>query len=173
MQQICVMSYPVYSFCEVLRPTAHAQLPTPYLPHYLVAMKGEFPEDVISLVVDFPLSPHHLPILLQGEVLLRYLQSRDEQLKVLHACHVDPTAGHLGKTRTIIYMIKERFMWHGMVEDVVNRVSVLFPQSCATSTYMPSTKEDIKEEGAKGVHFLSLPSVLGPSRHLSRKYRPV
>ena len=53
--------------------------------------------------------------------MLRYLQSKEEQLKVLHACHVDPTSGHLGKTRTI-YRIKERFMWHGMVKDVVNMV---------------------------------------------------
>ena len=58
---------------------------------------------------------------MQGEVLLRYLQSKEEQVKVLHACHVDPTSGHLGKTRTI-YWIKERFMWHGMVKDVVNMV---------------------------------------------------
>ena len=64
-----------------------------------------------------------ITILLQGEVLLRYLQTKEEQLKVLHACHVDPTACHLGKTRTI-YRIKERFMWHVMVKDVMNMVSV-------------------------------------------------
>ena len=61
-----------------------------------------------------------ITILLQGEVLLRYLQTKEEQLKVLHACHVDPTACHLGKTRTI-YRIKERFM---LVKDVMNMVSV-------------------------------------------------
>ena len=54
-------------------------------------------------------------------MLLRYLQSKEEQVKVLHACHVDPTLGHLGKTRTI-YRIKEQFMLHGMVKDVVNMV---------------------------------------------------
>eukprot|EP00731_Ephydatia_muelleri_P001289 Em0001g1289a len=32
------------------------------------------------------------------------------------------TSGHMGKTRTV-YSIKERFMWHGMVKDVVNLLS--------------------------------------------------
>ena len=31
-------------------------------------------------------------------------------------CHVHPTSGHMGKTRTLC-RIKERFMWHGMVKD--------------------------------------------------------
>ena len=52
-----------------------------------------------------------ISILLQGEVLLRYLQTKEEQLKVLHACHVDPTAGHLGKTRT--YKGKVYVAWNG------------------------------------------------------------
>ena len=49
--------------------------------------------------------------------MLRFIQTKDEQMKILQACHVDATAGHMGKTRTI-YRIKERFMWHGMVKDV-------------------------------------------------------
>ena len=58
-------------------------------------------------------------------MLLQYVQNREEQLKVLHACHVDATAGHLGKSRTI-FRVKERFMWHGMVNDVVSMVSVCY-----------------------------------------------
>ena len=49
--------------------------------------------------------------------MLRFIQSQDEQKRILQACHVDATAGHMGKTRTI-FRIKERFMWHGMVKDV-------------------------------------------------------
>ncbi len=59
--------------------------------------------------------------LLQGEVLLR---SKEEQERILHACHIDATAGHMGKTRTIC-RIKERFMWHGIVKDVKELVSVV------------------------------------------------
>ena len=60
------------------------------------------------------LSQRSLPI--PGEVLLQFIQNKEEQKKVLHACHVDPTAGHLGKSKTS-YKIKECFMWHGVVKD--------------------------------------------------------
>ena len=56
--------------------------------------------------------------------MLRYIQSRSKQKKILQACHVDATSVHMGKTK-ILYRIKERFMWHGMVEDVNTLVSVL------------------------------------------------
>ena len=42
-------------FCDELKPTGHAQLLTPYLPHYiqqLAAMSGEFPEDVVVMVTE-------------------------------------------------------------------------------------------------------------------------
>ena len=58
-------------------------------------------------------------------MLLRYIQSFEERQKILLACHIDSTSGHMGKTRTL-YRIKERFMWHGMVKDVVSLVSSLF-----------------------------------------------
>ena len=67
----------------------------------------------------------HLPFLschLQGEVMLRFVVSKHEQEEILLSCHVDPTAGHMGRTRTL-YRIKERFMWHGMVKDVQDMVS--------------------------------------------------
>ncbi len=57
-------------------------------------------------------------------MLLRYIISSDEQQKILHACHVDPTSGHMGRTRTLC-RIKERYMWHGMVNDVQSMVSVV------------------------------------------------
>ena len=42
----------------------------------------------------------------------------------MQRCIIRKTAGHMGKTKTI-YRIKERFMWHGMVKDVANMVSVI------------------------------------------------
>ncbi|KAL5502451.1 hypothetical protein EMCRGX_G009227 [Ephydatia muelleri] len=48
--------------------------------------------------------------------------SLEERQKILLACHIDSTSGHMGKTRTL-YRIKERFMWHGMVKDVVSLLS--------------------------------------------------
>ena len=56
-------------------------------------------------------------------MLLRFIVSKEEQRKILLACHVHPTAGHMGRTRTIS-RIKERFMWHGMVNDVQDMVSL-------------------------------------------------
>ncbi len=50
-------------------------------------------------------------------VELRYIKSREEQLRILQACHVDPTAGHMGVTKTV-RKISERFMWSGIVMDV-------------------------------------------------------
>ena len=53
---------------------------------------------------------------------LRYIQNRDEQLKILHACHTDATAGHMGIKRTTA-CISERFVWNGVVKDVKEMVS--------------------------------------------------
>ena len=50
-------------------------------------------------------------------MLLRYIQSVEEQKKILLACHVDPTAGHMGREKTF-HRIKERFMWLGMYKDI-------------------------------------------------------
>ena len=48
--------------------------------------------------------------------------SPDEQHKILSACHVDPTSGHMGVKRTL-NRISERFKWPGMVKDVLDMVS--------------------------------------------------
>ena len=56
-------------------------------------------------------------------MLLRYVVNKEEQKKILLACHIDPTSGHVGRTRTL-YQIKERFMWHGLVNDVQNMVRI-------------------------------------------------
>ncbi|XP_047127170.1 uncharacterized protein LOC124808109 [Hydra vulgaris] len=51
------------------------------------------------------------------ELFLRYIINHDERRKILVACHVHPTSGHMGKTRTL-GRVKERFMWHGMAKNV-------------------------------------------------------
>ncbi|KAL5491279.1 hypothetical protein EMCRGX_G016535 [Ephydatia muelleri] len=48
---------------------------------------------------------------------LRFVRTREEQLKILAACHHDPTAGHMGLKRTI-KRITERYKWNGIVKDV-------------------------------------------------------
>ncbi len=42
--------------------------------------------------------------------------SSEEKLKILHGCHVDKTAGHMGREKTI-NRINERYniMWLGIV----------------------------------------------------------
>jgi len=62
------------------------------------------------------------------ERLLRYILSKEEKKKILCACHTDPTAGHMGKNRTL-YKIKEKYMWHALVKDVVEQV--IFVQNSA------------------------------------------
>ena len=49
--------------------------------------------------------------------------SRDEQLKIVKACHTDPSGGHLGEKKTLS-KVSERFKWLGIVKDVKKMVSV-------------------------------------------------
>ena len=56
-------------------------------------------------------------------MLLHYVVNKEEQKKILLACHIDPTSGHMGRTCTL-YRIKERFMWHCLVNDVQNMVRI-------------------------------------------------
>ena len=38
-------------------------------------------------------------------------------MKILKACHIDPTSGHMGVKKTL-NRITERFLWSGIVKDV-------------------------------------------------------
>lgn len=49
---------------------------------------------------------------------MRFIRSKEEQSRILHACHDDPTSGHMGVKKTIA-RISERFSWRGVVKDVV------------------------------------------------------
>ena len=57
-------------------------------------------------------------------VEVKYISNRDEQKKILLACHVDPTSGHMGVKQTL-NRISERFKWPNMVKDVQDLVSSL------------------------------------------------
>ena len=57
-------------------------------------------------------------------VELRYIRARDEQMRILRSCHIDPTAGHLGEKKTIA-KISERFCWTGIVKDAKQMVYII------------------------------------------------
>ena len=50
--------------------------------------------------------------------------NKDEQTKILKACHVDATAGHMGIKKKVS-KITERFMWPGVMKDVKDLVCCL------------------------------------------------
>ena len=54
---------------------------------------------------------------------IRYVVNTEEQQRILHGCHNDPTAGHMGVKRTL-KRINERLRWPGMVKDVTNMVGM-------------------------------------------------
>ena len=56
-------------------------------------------------------------------VELRFIRERDEQLRIVKACHIDPTAGHLGEKKTVS-RISERFFWTGIVKDSKQMVHI-------------------------------------------------
>ena len=47
----------------------------------------------------------------------------EERVRILEACHNDPTSGHMGSKRTLA-RITERFMWPGVSKDVNHLVSI-------------------------------------------------
>ena len=55
-------------------------------------------------------------------MLLRFIVSKDERKRILAACHVDRTTGHMCKSRTVS-RIKKKYTWKGLVNDVIALVS--------------------------------------------------
>eukprot|EP00731_Ephydatia_muelleri_P000865 Em0001g865a len=54
--------------------------------------------------------------------ILRFVRTREEQVKILAACHLDPTAGHMGEKRTVKRIVKDvKEMIHSC--DVCQRVN--------------------------------------------------
>ena len=56
-------------------------------------------------------------LILRAVSEVRYIQNKNERMKILKACHLDPTSGHLGVKHTLS-RITERFMWPGVSKDV-------------------------------------------------------
>ena len=54
---------------------------------------------------------------------VRYIIDRQEQKRIVIACHEDPTSGHMGTKRTRA-RITERFIWPGVTKDVQELVSL-------------------------------------------------
>lgn len=75
-------------------------------------------------------------IIENGEVFLQRQQhrvkvitSKEEQERILRACHCEPTSGHFGITKTW-RRIAERFYWRGLCDDVKELVSCLSTIIC-------------------------------------------
>ena len=48
---------------------------------------------------------------------VRYIRTSEDREKILKACHMDPTSGHMGVKRTT-HRITERYFWKGVTKDV-------------------------------------------------------
>ena len=76
--------------------------------------------------------------LVQELIEIRCVSSREEQLRIVQACHADPTSGHLGFRRTMA-RITERFFWKGIArdsKDVVRKPNLQSVQ-CVTGAVFP------------------------------------
>ncbi len=67
----------------------------------------------------------------KGEVYLqrqhrrvKAITTKDEQKRILHACHCEPTSGYFGITKTW-RRVAERFYWRGLCDDVKELVSLV------------------------------------------------
>ena len=56
-------------------------------------------------------------------IQVRYIIDRQEQKRIVIACHEDPTSGHMGTKKTLA-RITERFIWPGARKDVQELVSL-------------------------------------------------
>lgn len=57
------------------------------------------------------------------------MSSRQEQIRIVKSCHIEPTSGHLGIKKTF-YRITERFTWIGIYKYVKNVVSLKCNMNC-------------------------------------------
>ena len=80
--------------------------------------KGEVTHCDIIIVAN-----HIVTIIFIQVIELRFIRTRKEQLKILKACHMDQTSGHMGVKKTI-NRISARFFWTGIVADVKKMVRI-------------------------------------------------
>ena len=52
-----------------------------------------------------------------------YVRSSEKRCRILKACHVDLTSGHMDVKRTS-HRVLERFFWKGVIKDIEIIVSV-------------------------------------------------
>ena len=55
----------------------------------------------------------------------KYIGNHEERQRIMRACHVDPTSGHMGVKRTT-HRVTERFFWKGVTKDIERMVSVMY-----------------------------------------------
>lgn len=48
---------------------------------------------------------------------LKYISTAEDRKRIMQACHMSPTSGHMGIKRTM-YRVTERFFWKGVAKDV-------------------------------------------------------
>ncbi|KAL5500587.1 hypothetical protein EMCRGX_G012176 [Ephydatia muelleri] len=53
---------------------------------------------------------------------VRYVRSSEERCRILKACHVDLTSGHMGVKRTS-HRVLERFFWKGVTKNIEIMIS--------------------------------------------------
>ena len=55
---------------------------------------------------------------------VRYVRSSEERCRILKACHVDITSGHMGVKRTSHRVLERVFFWKGVTKEIEIMVSV-------------------------------------------------
>ena len=63
------------------------------------------------------------------ELWVEVIMDKSQQVQIIKACHSDPAAGHLGRTRTF-YKASERYYWPGIYNQVSQFVSVAYLLLC-------------------------------------------
>ncbi len=57
--------------------------------------------------------------------MVKCVTARQEQLRIVKLCHIDPTSGHLGIKKTY-YRVIEQFTWNAVMKDVQETVSCYY-----------------------------------------------
>nr|XP_047129866.1 uncharacterized protein LOC124805802 isoform X1 [Hydra vulgaris] len=67
----------------------------------------------------FRMEDNKLQRKIKKDLWLEVVFSKAQRKQIVNSCHSEPTAGHLGRTRTF-YKVAERFYWPGIFKDVEN-----------------------------------------------------
>nr|XP_047142905.1 uncharacterized protein LOC124817139 [Hydra vulgaris] len=72
----------------------------------------------------FRMEDNKLQRKIKKDLWLEVVFSKAQRKQIVNSCHSEPTAGHLGRTRTF-YKVAERFYWPGIFKDVENAANGL------------------------------------------------